>query len=81
VVADHLVRRVVPELRFEPRCELLVQRRPLALGDRVVRRVAYEDVPEAERVVPWQRGAVGSDQLLADERQQVSAHLGALGLR
>ena len=80
MVADDLVGRVVAELRDEPVGVLLVERGALPLGDRVVRRVADEDVAEAEAVVSRQRRPVGSDQLLADERQQVRADRGSLGL-
>ena len=80
VIPDDLVGRVLSELRDEPVDVPLVQRRALPLGNRVVRGVADEDVTETKAVVSWQRRPVGSDQLLANERQQVRADRGSLGL-
>ena len=43
----------------------------LRLRDRLVRRIAHEQVAEPERVLARQGRPLGSDELLAHERQQV----------
>ena len=72
VVADELlvVAGEVPRPALDPLGELLVHRRPDHLRDAVVGGVPDEDVGEAVRVLLPHLGAVGLDQVLADERLQ-----------
>ena len=56
---------------LEPVGEAFVQLGALGLRDRLVRRIAHEQVAEPERVLARKGGALGSDQFLADERQQI----------
>src|SRR5881392_3711092 len=67
VVADNLLGRRLALI--EPACELLVELCPQRLRYRVVGGVTDEDVAEAEDVL-LSGGALGHEQLLADERHQ-----------
>jgi hypothetical protein len=66
---------------LEPRGEPLVEVGSLLLGHRVVRRVAYQEVAESERVLTRELRTVGADQLLPGEGQQAGRYLWAEGLR
>ena len=71
VVADDLVeldeRRAVP---LQPHGEALVQIGPGRLGQRVVRRIADQEVAKAVGVLADELRLVGADQLLAHEIRQ-----------
>ena len=69
VVPHDLVGRVGAEPRHEPVGIALVEHCPLPLRDRLVRRVADQDVAEAEAVVARQGRPVGADQLLTHQRE------------
>ena len=73
VVCDDLVvlRHALADHRLEPHGEALVQLRARLLRHCLVRRVAYDQIAEAECVVAAEERLVRSDQLLADEREQV----------
>src|SRR5438094_886715 len=62
-------------MRDEPVGEALVQLRPDALWQRVVGRVADQEVAEAEPVVAGQLSTVGSHELPPDQRCQPRRHL------
>ena len=70
VVADDLVLLLgaIAADAADPRGEPLVQVRPALLGDRVVRRVADQDVPESERLLAGDHRAIRPHELLADQR-------------
>ena len=71
VMADDLVEldEIGADL-VQPAGEPLVEVRARRLRERVVRRVADEDVPEAERVVAGQLRALRPHELLAHEAEQ-----------
>ena len=73
VVAEDLLELLADALAVEPVGETLVQLGSQPLRHRLVRRVADEDVTEAEAVVAGETRAVGADELLAHEREQVRA--------
>ena len=66
---------------LEPVRELLVQIGPGRFGKRVVRRVADEEMAEAEGVVPRDLRAIRADERLADERGEARRHLSISGER
>ena len=68
VVADDLVQGRRGAL--QPDRVALVKLRPDHLGDAEVRRVANQDVPEAEAVVAGNQRPVRLDQVAADQREQ-----------
>ena len=73
VVADDFL---LPDDRFpshllQPVRGALVQLSASDLRGRVVRRVADQQVAEAERILARQRRSLGVDQLLANERHQI----------
>ena len=80
VMPDDLVEldQTLPVL-LEPGGEPLVEIRARRLRQRVVRRVADEDVPEAERVVVRERRALGPYELLSHEPEQPRRNLRILG--
>jgi hypothetical protein len=59
----------------EPAGESLVEIGPRLLGERVVRRVADEDVPEPKRVVAGKQRLFRSHELLAHEAEQTGRDL------
>ncbi len=82
VVAEDLLvlRRALAVDAVGPLDELLVERGPRALEDRVVGGVANEDVVEAEGVLLRPR-VVRANELLLGERVQVDVELGLHALR
>jgi hypothetical protein len=81
VVADDLVGSLVAQLGRQPVRVTPVQRRALPLRDRLVGRVANEDMAEAEAVVARHSRPIGPDHLLPHEREQMGADLASLALR
>ncbi|HJP72574.1 MAG TPA: hypothetical protein VJ975_12730, partial [Candidatus Limnocylindria bacterium] len=81
VIADDLVLLEQFPVLIQPLREALMQLCAHRLGQRLVRRVANQEVPEAEGVVPRNLRTVGTHQLLAHERQQVGWNLRAHRLR
>ena len=79
VVADDLVLLDERRVPIEPVGKGLVQRGPGLLRERVVRSVADQEVAEAECLLVRIGRLVGSDHLLADEREEVGGHLVAFG--
>ena len=80
VVADDLVALdEFPTVLVEPVGEALMQVGADCLRERVVGGVADQQVTEAEAVVAGELGAVGSDQLPANERGEPGRDLGLLG--
>src|SRR5207245_9666000 len=69
VVADDLVLLDQMRVCVEPDRELLVQFGPHFLRERLVGRVADEQVPEPECVVPGKGRLLGPDQLFAHESE------------
>ena len=61
------------ELLLEPARVLLVQSGAELLRHRVVRGVADQDVAEAKAVVGGEEGAIGAEELLANEAQEMHA--------
>ena len=61
---------------FEPSCEAFVLLRPELLRHRPVRRVADQQMTEAECVIAWDRRTDGPHKLLSHQRQQVRRDLG-----
>ena len=80
VVADRLVAGAGRAPRASAATPLVQLRAPL-LGQPLVGGLADQRVREPERVLARQLGAVGADQLLAHERDQVRGDRGAIGLR
>ena len=78
VVADDLVQLNELLVGVEPLREALVELSPNALWERVVSRVADQEVAEAKAVVARQLRAVGSDELPPHERSQARRHLSLL---
>ena len=80
VVAEDLVQldELGPVL-LQPGCEALVEVRAGRLRERLVGRVADQQVAEAEAVLARELRPVRPDQLLAHERGQARRHLGLLG--
>jgi hypothetical protein len=76
VTGDRLAFRTAFHDTLEPAREALVEVGPLLLGQALVGGVPDQEVPEAERVLAGELGTVRSDQLLADESEQTSLHLG-----
>jgi hypothetical protein len=76
VIADDLVLlgEILGADLVEPVREALVQLGPKLFRHRLVRRVANQEVPEAEGVLAGQVGPVGSDQLFPHEGLQVVPH-------
>ena len=66
---------------LEPAGEALVQLRTARLRERLVRRVAHEQMPEAKGVLGRQLRLVGADQRLADESGQAWRHLARIRQR
>ena len=68
MVAEHFVEldELAPVL-LEPVCEPHVQVGACFLRQRVVRRVADQQMPEPKRMVSRERRGRGVDQLFADE--------------
>src|SRR5262249_42082336 len=83
VVADDLL--VLEHARtgrtLEPVRETLVEVGARRLGERPVRGVANEEVPEAKRLVAGERRALRPDDVAADERREavLQQHVGKLG--
>jgi hypothetical protein len=75
VVTEYLVGRLVTELRGQPVRITLVQCGSLPFRNCLVSRVSDQDVAEAEGVITGNGRPIGPDQLLAHEREQVSADL------
>ena len=80
VVAEELVQldEFGPVL-LQPGREALVEACPGGFRERVVGRVADEDVAEAEAVLAREQRRVRRDQLLANERGETRRHLRLLG--
>src|SRR5262249_20215774 len=57
-----------PPTILQPVGEALVERGPRRLRDRGVRGIAEQQVPEAERLFALEVSALGSDELLPNER-------------
>ena len=73
VVADELVELdELGAMLREPVGELLMELRALRLRHALVRRVAHEEMTEAERVLSGEQRSVRTDQLLAHERGQLA---------
>ena len=79
MVAEHLLelRQPVAGDLLEPGRVALVQVGAELLRHRLVRRLADQDVPEAEAVDAGERRPVRGDQLLADERAEALLDLAA----
>src|SRR5215218_230789 len=85
VVADDLVQLTLPprRARTNPPREALVQLRAQLLRERPVRRVADEDVREAEDVLAHENSALlGEDEAPPHERLEMPSDVGArVGVR
>src|SRR5437763_4377633 len=64
---------------LQPGCEALVQLGADGLRQRLVSRVANQEVADAEAVVARELRFVRPNQLLTDERGQAWGHLGLFG--
>jgi hypothetical protein len=64
---------------LEPTREPFVQLGPPRFRQRVVRRVAHQQVTKAKAVLAWDLSPVRCDQLLADEARQLRRHLRLVG--
>src|SRR5439155_18003940 len=65
-----VLQRTLASGLLEPVRVVLVEHRPAALRESIVRGVTEEDVAEPEPVLAGEGGTVGANEVLADEAEQ-----------
>jgi len=77
VISEDLLELALERLRIplDPPREARVQHGARLLRNRFIHGVAHENVREPERVVGQQRGAARPDEVLADERHELSGEI------
>src|SRR5262249_40079701 len=76
VVTEDLLLLLEPVgMVLEPACEPFVKLAPLTLRERVIGRIADQEVTEPERVLSAENWAIGTQELLAYEPREPRGHL------